>query len=431
MIRINQNAKGAIAILLFALPLHAATPQPPSSPPADTKLFQILDALNQVPEDRLTEKAGPALPFLEQLRSEDGPSYATLKTLLGRGEVRKRLNPGVKGLMAERVAPRWDAFVLAGNLWLAALQSANPDISAKARQQLPNFIQSAHIPVLISILKKPGPNVLAFDVLQDVTGEKLDPSPAVWSGWWNKSHGKVDVVGHMLDQSRMRLTQAQMHPFDPNQFWYLPEGVSRADKPYAKRSASEQNAIGRWSEWANADVKRYVDEWEAVKPLFDRIVHQPDARVTAYLESLIVDPGFGDYASVVLAWRGDTNALKILQDAYKQWPTVGRALARGTMGDKTALADLLQTIAAHKAPLAYGIMDDTLRGYALKLPAYGILSAEQAFELLTRQRFGLSTAATPSDKKKALRKTQHWFSDNIDTLTLDPKHGYYVSPTAK
>src|SRR4029077_2849615 len=138
------------------------------------------------------------------------------------------------------------------------IQSTNPDVRSAARQKLIGFIQPAHIPVLINILKIPGPNVLAFEVLQEVTGQPLDPNPKAWANWWAKMHGKFDVVGHILNQSQTQLAQAQVHSFDQSVFWYLPTGVSRANTPLLHRSNSEQNAIAQWNDWINVDVKRYI-----------------------------------------------------------------------------------------------------------------------------------------------------------------------------
>ncbi|OGR92679.1 MAG: hypothetical protein A2992_10255 [Elusimicrobia bacterium RIFCSPLOWO2_01_FULL_59_12] len=439
----------AALFLLSARPLNAVTPitqlpgivdapvpkakNPGAAPvpPAHARTYDLIQSLNQIPEDQLNEKAGPAAPLLDNLREEDGPDFAKLKVLVARADVRKSLNPGSKGALAGLVSPRWDGFTLAGNLWLAALRSSNAEIRANARQQLVNFIQPAHIPILIHTLNVPGPNVLANDVLREVTGVNLEPTIKAWTSWWNKKHGKFDLVGHLLNQSRMRLMQMQVKGIDQDVFWYLPDGVSKAGVPYAERPVREKNTIGRWSDWARADVNHYIEQWDSAKPLFNRIVHQPDPRVGEFLRTLVDGSGFGDYASVVLAWRGDSGALTLIQRAYRRTPTVGRALARGSMGDKTALQDLLQFIDTHRAPLTYGLMDDTLRGYAARLPAYGVISAEQAFELLTHQRFGLAAAASPGEKRKAYKKAHRWLTQSGAALTLDKKHGYYVLPPPK
>jgi len=54
------------------------------------------------------------------------------------------------------------------------------------------------------------------------------------------------------------------------------------------------------------------------KPVFEQIIHQPDSRVGAYLVTLTSDPGFGDYASVVLSWRGQQGAEVPIKQAYVQ-----------------------------------------------------------------------------------------------------------------
>jgi hypothetical protein len=404
---------------------------PPMSTPEQSKVYNILASLNQIPEEQLSDKAGPSVPLLGQLRSEDGPEYLVLKGLVGRADVRKALNPSVKFFVAGLLAPRWDTYTIAGNLYLAAIQSPNPDVRSAARQKLIGFIQPSHIPVLIKILNNPGPNVLAFEVLQEITGQPLDPSAKAWANWWAKTHGKFDLVGHILSQSQMQLAQAQVHSFDQSVFWYLPSGVSRANVPLLGRSTSEQNAISQWDDWINVDVKRYVREWETAKPMFDRIVHQPDPRVAAYLISLVKDPGFGDYASIILAWRRHTGAIKAIEDANQDRPTVGRALALGSLGEKESLQDLLKIIESHKSPLAYGIMDDETRALAARLPTYGVVPAEQGFELLTHQRFGLASANTASEKKRALKKAERWLEENLPALTLDRSRGYFVTPSSK
>src|SRR4029077_18273029 len=163
-----------ICCLLFALPLFAEAPVgslpgvvdaerykkpkgeselPPGPSPLENNVYILLQSLNKIPEDQLNEKAALAVPLMEQLRSADGPEYLKVRILLARTDVRKMLNPGVKFLLAGLLAPRWDSFSIAGNLYLAALKSANTDFRSRARQKLVGFIQPAHIPVLISILK--------------------------------------------------------------------------------------------------------------------------------------------------------------------------------------------------------------------------------------------------------------------------------------
>jgi len=59
------------------------------------------------------------------------------------------------------------------------------------------------------------------------------------------------------------------------------------------------------------------------------------------------------------------------------------------------------------------------------------IPAEQAFELLTQQKFGLVAADTRNDKKKALKKAQSWLKANYVTLTLDAQRGYFVTSHSK
>jgi hypothetical protein len=396
-------------------------------PSAHAKTYELLQALNQLPQNQLTEKSGPIFSILESLRTEDGPEYMKLRVLLARADIRKTLNPGAKGIFAGLIFQRWDAFNLAGNLWLGALQSTNTEVQSRARQQVVNFIQPAHIPVLINLLKIPGPNVLAYEILQDVTGHNVEPNPKLWEALWNKGTNQIDVVGRVLSQSRLQLQQLHIRPFDQTSLWYLPEELSRANLPYEKRSVSEKNVIGHWADTLKPEVARYLDQWETARPLFDRIVHQPDPRVGEYLRSLVSDHGFGDYVSIILAWRGDLAAQKLIQEAYSKEPSVGRALALAQMGDKNALQDLLKMIEAKKMPLSFGIMDDVMKGYAARLPALGQVPAEQAFEMLTNQDFGLATAPTAREKRKNYNKALRWLADHSMTLKLDKKRGYYVS----
>ncbi len=400
-------------------------------PPQLEKVHQWVIALNQTPESELLDLSGPAAQAIENLRGEDGPDFSRLRLLLGRADVRKALHPDTKGVLADLLSSRWDAFTLTGNLYLGALQSRNPDIRSRSRRRLAHFIQPAHVPVLISLLKVPGPNVAAYDLLQEISGQKFDPDIHAWSAWWKNDQKKIDVVGHILNATRRELKQIQIQPIDPASFWYAPEGISRTDKAYNRRSSAEQERIGRWSDAARTDIKRYLAQWDLAKPLFEHIVHQPDPRIGGYLRSLARDPGMRDYLSVVLAWRGDQASRALIQKTAAEIPSVSRYLALGTLGDKSSLENLLKMIAAKKAPLSYGLMDDELRRYAARLPALGIISAEQAFELLAHQHFGLTAAVSAKEKMKAYKDAEMWLTENYQTLTLDKKHGYYVSPPAK
>jgi len=157
-----------------------------------------------------------------------------------------------------------DGFNIAGNLYLAALMSTNSEPAFESTSEAHCFIQPAHIPVLINILNTPGPNVLAFEILQEVTGQSMDPTPKTWLSWWTINRDKMDLVGHQLNQTRIRLTQAQVRSFDQTMLWYLPEGVSHAHVPIDQRSMAEQTTIGQWNQWVNTDVKNYVADWISI-----------------------------------------------------------------------------------------------------------------------------------------------------------------------
>ncbi len=395
-------------------------------------LIKQLQLLNQVPEEQLNEKEDPCFSIVRSIYDQDGPDFLTLRALLGKADIRSHLNPSARCVLANVISQRWDTFALSGNLYLSGLQSKNPDLRDKARKTFVAFIQPAHIPALIALLRIPGPNVLAYDILQEVTGERIDPSVKAWQTWWKKRGGKVDIVGHVLNNTRNHLKQYAIHPIDQERFWYAPEGIDDVQTPLARRSEREQAKIGEWNAWAASDVKRYADDWAAVKPVLDRIVHQPDPRVNKYLEYLSIDPGYGDYASVVLAWRSSAHSLPILQSAYRVQPTVGRALARGSLGDKTALADLLRIIDQHQAqPMSYKIMEDDARNLLTPLRTVGVVSAEQAFKLLCHQNFEFDAATTPREKKKVYKAAKSWLVKNATQLTLDRRRGYYTVPSEK
>jgi hypothetical protein len=397
----------------------------------ESPLIKQLQMLNQVPEEQLNEKVDPAFSILRSLYDQDGPDFLNLRTLLGKADIRAHLNPSARCVLADVISQRWDTFALSGSLYLTGLQSKNPDLRDRARKKLIGFIQPAHIPAVIDLLRIPGPNVLAYEVLQEATGQHIDPSVKSWQKWWQKTKGKVDVVGHVLNDTRNRLKESHVHAFDQERFWYAPAGVDDVQIPFGRRPEREQQKISDWSNWVRNDVKMYAEDWATPKTILDRIVHQPDPRVSKYLETLANDPGFGDYASIVLAWRYSVNSLPIITSAWKTLPTPGRALARGSLGDKTALADLLEIIERHQSqPLTYKIMDDDARSILTNLRTVGIVSAEQALKLLCHQNFDFESANTAKEKKKVYKTAKTWLTKNAARLQLDRRRGYYTVATS-
>jgi hypothetical protein len=412
---------GSFALCALSFPLLRSA-EAPADP--KTAILEQLRLLNQVPEEQLSDKVDPAFSILRALYDEDGPEFVALRKLLWRTDVRAGLNPSARCMLAGLISERWDAFNLVGNLYLSGLRSANAELRKKASQKLIAYIQPAHIPALIDLLKVPGP----FEILQEVSGQKLDPTMQAWSRWGKQSGGKPDLVGHLLGIAKTQLLNRTLSAFDQERFWYLPSGIRDAETPYAKRSQSEQALISQWNNWVNTEVKYYVDEISAAKPVLDRVMHQPDPRVTKFLEGLVSNPGFGDLASVRLAWRGSKESLEVIQEAYKERPTVGRALARGTLGDKTALADLLRVIERHQSnPFSLKIMDDDGRNLLQSLRTVGVVSAEQAFELLSHTSFQFEGAMTSREKKKAFKKAMRWLKENSPRLELDPRRGFYAA----
>ncbi len=414
----------AICVLPSALPVRVSAD--------DAALVKELQLINQIPEEQLNEKTDPAFSILRSLYDQDGPDFLNLRSLLGKADIRSHLNPSARCVLADIISQRWDAFSLSGSLFLAGLQSKNADLREKARRKLICFIQPAHIPALIELLRIPGPNVLAYEVLQEVTGQSIDPTVKPWQKWWQKTKGKVDVVGHVLNDTRTRLKGSPVDAFDQDRFWYAPDGIGDVRIPFGKRSESEQQKISDWTNWIRSDVKRYADEWTVPKQILDRLVHQPDPRVNKYLETLVTDPGYGDYASVVLAWRSSAGSLPVIQSAWKSYPTAGRALARGSLGDKEALTDLLQLVEKHLSqPLSYKIMDDDARNLLTNLRTVGVVPAEQALKLLCHQNFEFESADTPKAKKKVYKTAKAWLMKNAARLKLDRRRGYYTVATSR
>jgi len=422
------------ALILCLMPmafLHAESAAPAAN--SEATILSEIQLINQIPEDQLSDKTDPAFSILRSLYDQDGPDFLMLRKLLGQATVRSGLNPSAKCLFAGIISQRWDTFTLSGNLYLAGLKSANADLRDKARKKLVSFIQPAHIPVLIDLLKVPGPNVLAYDVLGEVTGQRIDPTVKAWQAWWARDGKKFDLIGHLINDTRAKMASRPIHALDQERFWYLPQGISDTQTSFSHRSAAEQTLISDWNAWVNTDVRKYVDDWAVNKPILDRLTHQPDPRVNDYLVSLATDPGMGDYASVVLAWRSDKGALEAIRSASLITPTVGRILARGSIGDESALEELLRIIEKHQSdPLTYKIMNDDSRTMLATLRTVGVVSAEQAFELLAHTSFEFESATTPKEKKKDFKKAKSWLKDNAGHLKLDRHRGFYnASPESK
>ncbi|HVO32699.1 MAG TPA: hypothetical protein VMU17_02215 [Elusimicrobiota bacterium] len=413
-----------------AVARHSSEPAPDGGQTAagasDAAVLQALQQLNEVPQNQVNEKTDPVLGILKALYTADGPDFMTLRKVIGKSDIRSTLNPTTRGVVANILSARWDTFSISGNLYLAALRSPNAEIRDKAQRKLVNFIQPAHIPALIDMLPAPGANVSAYAVLQEATGVHLDPNIKTWRAWWIRTRGKVDLTGHLLKDTRDQLLHHPVPALDEDKLWYVPDEVRDSRTAFNKRSKKEQDAIARWNDWAKTQVNGYADAWAAAKPVIERITHQPDPRVSAFLEKLVQAPGIGDYASVVLAWRGNRASLPALQAAYQQQPTVARALARGSLGDKAALRDLLAMIESHPAPLAFRIMDDDLRSSVQILHTVGAIPAEQAFELLAHRTFDFNDAPTKGAKKSALQKARKWLDKNDDRLSLDRRRGYFT-----
>ncbi len=188
-----------------------------------------MQLLNQIPEDQINEKTDPAFSILRSLYDQDGPDFLTLRKLVGKAEIRVHLNPSARCVLANVISQRWDTFALSGNLYLSGLQSKNPgSAQTSARKKLVCFIQPAHIPALIDLLRIPGPNVLAYEVLQEVTGLHMEPNVKIWQKWWIKSGSKSDIVGHLLKDTQAQVNNHVVHDFDQERYWYLPKGLDNA-----------------------------------------------------------------------------------------------------------------------------------------------------------------------------------------------------------
>ena len=98
----------------YAFPAHAAT---------DAQVMKLISRLNQVQEEQLSDKTDPGFSILRSLYDTDGPDFLTLRKLLGKQDVRARLNPSARCVLAGILSQRWDSYALAGNLYLSGLQS--------------------------------------------------------------------------------------------------------------------------------------------------------------------------------------------------------------------------------------------------------------------------------------------------------------------
>ena len=143
-------------LALCLLPVTLAFAEPAPAAPSEDAVLKAVQLINQIPEDQLNETSDPAFSILRTLYDQDGPDFLTLRKVLGQASVRSGLNPSAECLLAGVISQRWDTFTLSGNLYLAGLKSANADLRDKARKKLVCFIQTAHIPVLIDLLKVPG-----------------------------------------------------------------------------------------------------------------------------------------------------------------------------------------------------------------------------------------------------------------------------------
>ena len=417
---------------VLALPTFAAKKPAPGPSAQDAAVLEQIKALNQIPEAELNESSDPTLPALRKIIDIDGPEFLRVRRLAGQAAVRAPLNPGTRALLAGLVSPRWDAYAIAGSLWLSALRTTNEDLREKARRKMVQFIQPGHIPELIRLLNDPVAAKPAYEILKEVTGQRLSPDSKAWTAWWTKNKTKVDIVGHLLADTRAQLSRHPIQPFNHDRLWYVPDGVRDKAMAYKDRSPQEQELIHQWNVWAEEQVRVFVDSWAQIKPVIERLTHHPDPRVNQFLISLLADPSYGDYAAIVLAWRQNVDALGDLRASYASYQTVGRALARGSLGDTEALVNLLQMVDhAGPRPLSYGIMDDDLRSRVTSLKSVGVLPAEEAFELLCHRNFGFGSAETGKEKMKRLQKAKKWLQENARNLIFDSRRGYFtVAPSA-
>ena len=105
----------------------------------------------------------------------------------------------------------------------------------------------------------------------------------------------------------------------------------------------------------------------------------------------------------------------------------GPEAAHVDVGPRTVLIDLLKILERHQAdPLSYKIMDDEARNLLVTLRTVGVISAEQAFELLCHTNFEFDAAFTAKEKRKAFKTAKTWLKDHATQLTLDRRRGFYT-----
>lgn len=412
-----------LALLLGGLMLA----RPAMSAVSEQAVLAQMQQLNAIPEDQMDEKMDPALSILRKLIDMDGPEFLTVRRLAGKAEVRGPMTPATRAVIAGIVSPRWDAYSLAGNLWLSALKTPNDGLREKARRKMIQFVQPSHVPELINQLKSPPAKAPAYEILREISGQNLPPDPAAWAKWWNANRASLDVVGNLIATSRAQLADHPITPFTHERLWYPPDGVRDRPMAYEKRTPEEQVLLQRWNAWALGEARRYAVSWADAKPLLERITHHPDPRVNKFLEALLKDEAYGDYAALVLAWRQSRDSLPALVKSNADFPTVARSLARGSLGDKQALLDLLAIIdRSGSRPLSYGYMEDDLRSLLPSIKGVGVLPAEEALELLCHKGFGFAAAETGKEKRKRFEKARDWLQKNIDKMAFDPRRGYFA-----
>jgi len=397
----------------------------------DSVVLRLLDQLNHIPETNIDDQKPPTLTVLKTLYDVDGPEFLRLRRLVGKAAVRRKLNPTVKAEVGEILSQRWDTFVICGNLFLSGMRSPNRAMRELARRKLIIFFHPAFVPEIIHQLQDPVAHEEAYSTLKEISGKTYPPEARIWKVWYERFGKNFDYVGHILRDTLANLVKHPIIAFDQSRFWYAPPAVRDVRAPDEEQTPEERSEIEHWNTWVQHDVRRYVFAWRQAKPLLERVVHQPDPRVNQALQKLLADAGYGDYASLALAWRASNSSLPAIEQSNARFRTPGRVLARGSMGDKRALRDLVDMIEAHPQPSTIPLMSDEERKYVPRLHAAGVLPAEQALELLCHRSFGFDGAATARDKAKATRKAKQWLDKNLRYLVLDRRRAYYFIPNPR